>query len=774
MSVESVIVHRASDIDALRKNLDWDAFFDGESDVLRASVLQDESAGGAGNERAAPTALTHEVYVCCDAQQSDDSFANIVALVWFHCDDASGVLMLHYFAVRRDWRRKGVARKHVHSIIHDRIMSHLHGAELPLFACVPLFLRPALKFLDRLLVPLGISQQPLRGGECVFMGPPLGWSGTLPPDPPVPRDTDFESLHCAADFVRHTAAIRKRAENLIIDVKQRIDLATTSASVLRAFYSRRLPLLAVCGTALAVARYGQLVMPWDDDVDFAIHRATYIYLREHAPLALRNHWWMAHDFAVKDHFRYPEARWLTVQASSKGAHSSRNPHIDLFCMYYDCEKHAFLVQSWEANPRKHHVHHCTYREIVQHSFVALQGQRKTEIMVPGNVCGTLERAFPGWRDKILVEHPHTGRVAMRLPAQRDAAADVFHCRPLERRFAHLALDEAFYDMAEQRQHGISFCMAILTLNDLAYVPGAVESLQRSLGALNDAGRVAERFCITLVFDSTQVTLDQVQAALQNSRCNARVDTGKCDDANSSCGAEAVCDDDVLRVRLHAYDARVAQSGLETYVTPCNSAHSRAWFFQYCVQQTGPVLSHWCKWPCNARMTPALAQRLVRYFCGAKSAAAVQCKINDVLQFKVKDLESGKCAPQHMVFSIESKVRFYRLFLWESWSTALHRKGDSGAWNAKEGDTDDYVLLESALHREWPQIVGERCWFDVPECFAGEDEQEALAVKTAREQYVQWAAQLHDKQLFCRPNDPECDALMRTLPHNSEKICLFSS
>lgn len=198
--------------------------------------------------------------------------------------------------------------------------------------------------------------------------------------------------------------------------------------------------------------------------------------------------------------------------------------------------------------------------------------------------------------------------------------------PLEgEQYRQFALDREWFNTVFDRPRGITFM--VRAKNEEATIAQCLNSIQEKL--------------------STHAPELQYDIVL--------VDNGSTDDTVAT--ALAAVKSSGARCTLVAYPMQIAKAGLETYVTPCNSAHSFPWFTQYCTMQC-KRFSHVFRWDADFCMTDALAQCLADEF----AASAEPADAYDVSALH----ENNEYGREIYLLAVRRGLHYRRSFLWEHW------------------------------------------------------------------------------------------------------------
>lgn len=354
-------------------------------------------------------------------------------------DDAVGLVQrLVLLYVLPEYRRQGIATRYFGPLLRTKHRENLLFGEewdgetktrkkerVGLFCQVKKSNRVAVAFLDRFFVPLRFLNrtssiespilQDRVGEEEILFGPPLGCLGfLLLADTASASSTPLPSLplFTAEQKEQHMKKIREENAELLVSKEFSKNQASVASRLVAWFEERGISYITTGGTALGLRRYGCL-LPWDDDVDFTIHQATFTFLQEEMPVAMRNDLWQRFGLAFHDHFHYPQCAWLI-------ANNAEGIHCDVFCTYFSLKKNKFLARCWEENSEQHFIHRCTFEQVVKK-------ERLFGWLVPSDLDSILERCYPGWRKTIVVEYMHgSGRskeVAMRFDVEEGRGED---------------------------------------------------------------------------------------------------------------------------------------------------------------------------------------------------------------------------------------------------------------------------------------------------------------------------------------------------------------
>ena len=221
-----------------------------------------------------------------------------------------------------------------------------------------------------------------------------------------------------------------------------------------------------------------------------------------------------------------------------------------------------------------------------------------------------------------------------------------------------------------------------------------------------------------------------------------------DDQTEHIAKQHLREDDVY----YDYPIRLAKAGLENYVTPCNSAHSLPWFYQWCYEKCTKY-SHVFKWDADFRMNEPLARYLVDEFSRPLEELADTYHIRTISEDMIEtqecyvwarrtnhffsrwtayetvqseDEETKRHVPQHIKIEHRSTLKqvksYFRLDPWwtsldDQMQTLPHVQSTKRRYNrlltllgcdqqlfTRSGDQVGFLVMR-AMHRHLARIVG---------------------------------------------------------------------
>lgn len=200
-----------------------------------------------------------------------------------------------------------------------------------------------------------------------------------------------------------------------------------------------------------------------------------------------------------------------------------------------------------------------------------------------------------------------------------------------------------------------------------------------------------------------------------------------------------------------YPIRVSKAGLENYVTPCNSAHSLVWFYQFSLQQCKKY-SHVFKWDLDFSMTAPLAKQLIDLF-----SPAAPCDPAETYSIAVL-CGDGMFARNFYLISRNTGFYYRKFFLWEEAHADRLTQRIALPQNA-------HIVHNLDLHGTKPHLCLPP-WWEV----AVNDVKGMQHAQKAKKEFTDLSAKLSaNAQLFCRMRDPACNELMGSLDHKIEFI-----
>jgi len=310
-----------------------------------------------------------------------------------------------------------------------------------------------------------------------------------------------------------------------------------------------------------------------------------------------------------------------------------------------------------------------------------------------------------------------------------------------------ALDRSWYTTIHNRPKGITFM--IRAKNEDQTIGRCIESILQ---------RLKVPFAIVVIDNgSTDNTVEQAKALLYDS--------------------------DIM-YRIVSYLLQIAKAGLETYVTPCNSAHSFPWFTTWCTLQCDHY-SHIFRWDADFCMTDALADCLLQQFGKQNDGLAdVLSQLGDDTIVEPADAynvsvqhEDGQYGSEVYLLAVRRGIHYIRSFLWEHWAFF---DGEHPPQHFEANQSEAPILLAPDSPKQVSlMVLPQRChivhasklsnvksylqakpWWSTLEPTLA-----ALPhVHATIDAYKEWQAKLGDEvQTFCRSRDPATAPIMRALP-----------
>jgi len=198
----------------------------------------------------------------------------------------------------------------------------------------------------------------------------------------------------------------------------------------------------------------------------------------------------------------------------------------------------------------------------------------------------------------------------------------------------------------------------------------------------------------------------------------------------------------------SYALQVSKPGIESYVTPCNSAHSLPWFYQWCVQRCEQY-SHVFKWDADFRMSEPLANALRVHFASRYRLPADLYSIMAVGN-------DGRTHRECYCIALRLRYRYILMRLWETWQTfcSLPTESlDDSECILHASSLDDAPKRHLLYEPWWEQATSQESW-----------------VAYVKSQYRYWKRRLpRGAATYTRATDNSCRLLEQTLPYRELSI-----
>lgn len=204
----------------------------------------------------------------------------------------------------------------------------------------------------------------------------------------------------------------------------------------------------------------------------------------------------------------------------------------------------------------------------------------------------------------------------------------------------------------------------------------------------------------------------------------------------------------------SYALQVCKPGVESYVTPCNSAHSLPWFYQWCAQRCERY-SHIFKWDADFRMSEPLADTLRSHFAGRFRLPA---DLYNILSLG----NDGRSHRECYCIALRLRYRYILMRLWETWQTYCTLPTETL-------DDTACILHASSLHDvPKPHLLFEP-WWNVADVQAQPFANQAW-LKYVKAQFNYWKRRLpRGAPTYTRATDNSCQLLEQTLPYRELSI-----